>query len=97
MEKYSLTKLAAKDFERIFEFGIDAFGLKQAYEYQQKIEERFAILADYPHHYPAVDHILDGARMSVFGAHVIYYKIQTDHILILRILGKQSVEAALRE
>ena len=97
MGDYSLTKLAAKDFERIFEFGIDAFGLKQACEYQQKMEERFKILTDYPHHYPAVNHILDGARMSVFGAHAIYYRIQPDGILVLRILGKQSVEVALIE
>ena len=97
MAKYSLSKLAAVDFERIFEFGIDAFGLDIAHDYQTRMEERFRILADYPYHYPATNHILEGSRMSVFGAHSIYYKIQPDYILILRILGRQSAEEALKE
>ncbi len=97
MAKYSLTKLAAKDFEKIFEFGIEAFGIEQACNYQEKMEERFNILADYPLHYPSIDYIISDARMSVFGAHTIYYKIQPDRVLILRILGRQSVDVALSE
>lgn len=97
MAKYSLTKLAAKDFERIFEFGIDAFGLQMASGYQTKMEERFRILSDYPYHYPATNHILEGSRMSIFNAHSIYYKTQPDRILILRILGRQNAEEAMQE
>lgn len=97
MATYSLTKLAAIDFERIFEFGIDTFGLEKAFSYQTKMEERFRILAEYPYHYPATDHILEGSRISVFSAHAIYYRIKADHILILRILGRQNAEEAMKD
>ena len=93
----SSSECSILNFEKIFEVGIDAFGLRQAGEYQRKLEERLNILADYSRHYPAVNRIFDGARMSVFGAHAIYYQIQSDRILILRILGKQNTEDALRE
>ena len=41
MENYELSQAADEDFENIFEYGIDTFGLDQAFEYQNGMKQRF--------------------------------------------------------
>ena len=96
MASYKLSNEAALDIESILEFGIDTFGLDQALLYHASLEARLSELADFPLHYPAVDHIRRGYRMSVYGSHSIYYQIKEDHILIVRIMGKQAFEVTLQ-
>jgi len=94
MGRYNLSCAAAADFEAIFEYGIENFGLEQAITYQNGLTQRFEALADRPEQYPAVEHIRSGYRRSVFEAHSIYYRIQADGVLIVRILGQQSLDDA---
>ncbi|MEM9412466.1 MAG: type II toxin-antitoxin system RelE/ParE family toxin [Planctomycetota bacterium] len=96
MARYELTVSAAQDFQYIFEFGIDRFGLTQALEYQNGLKTRFSELAEQPLLYEAVDDIREGYRRSVFKSHAIYYMPKVDHVLIVRILGQQDIESALR-
>lgn len=95
MARYKLTQAADRDFENIFDFGIDRFGLAQALEYQNGMKERFAQLAAQPDLYQAVDHISQGYRRSVFQAHSIYYKVDNELVLIVRILGRENPETSL--
>jgi len=90
MAHYKLAPSAVKDFDVLYEFGIDNFGLDQANKYTERIEERFSILAKDPLLYPAVDYIRKGYRRSVCGAHSIYYKVMVDGVEIIRILGQQD-------
>nr|WP_257275285.1 MULTISPECIES: type II toxin-antitoxin system RelE/ParE family toxin [unclassified Endozoicomonas] len=46
---------------------------------------------NFPLHYPAVEHIRKGYLMSVYGSHSIYYQIQEDYVLIVRIMGRQDI------
>ena len=94
MESYKLSKAADKDFEKIFDYGIDTFGLNQALEYQQGMKQRFKELAKQPHLYQAVDHIHKGYRRSVYGKHSIYYRIEATGIRIMRILKHQNPDKA---
>ncbi len=87
---YELTKAADEDFENIFDFGIDTFGLDQALKYQNSMKQRFGELAEQPKLYPAVDDIRRGYRRSVFGSHSIYYRIEGQGIVIVPILGQQE-------
>lgn len=48
MARYKLTQAADRDFENIFDFGIDRFVLTQALDYQNGMKERFAQLAAQP-------------------------------------------------
>jgi toxin ParE1/3/4 len=96
MAHYELTKAADQDFEHIFEFGINTFGLVQAMDYQQGMRKRFEELAEQPKLYQAIDHIRTGYRRSVYQSHSIYYKIVANSILIVRILGQQNPKTALR-
>lgn len=62
MANYELSQAAERDFESIFEYGIDTFGLDQALRYQNGMVQRFDKLAAQPRLYPAVDHIRAGYR-----------------------------------
>lgn len=94
MALYKLTIAAAEDFENIFDYGIDTFGLVQALQYQNDMKQRFDELAEQPKLYPAVEHIRSGYRRSVFGSHSIYYRVESDHVVIARILGRQDLAKA---
>lgn len=94
MARYELSKAADQDFESIFEFGIDTFGLAQAMNYQQGLEKRFAELAEQPDLYGPVEHIRKGYRRSVYSAHSIYYLIKPGRVFIVRILGQQDLSIA---
>ena len=94
MALYKLTIAAAEDFENIFDYGIDTFGLVQALQYQSDMKQRFDELAEQPKLYPAVEHIRSGYRRSVFGSHSIYYRVESDHVVIIRILGRQDLAKA---
>ena len=94
MAGYKLTYAADQDFETIFEFGFDTFGVDQALSYQNGMMQRFAKLAEQPKLYPAVDHIRTGYRRSVYGSHSIYYRIESQGIVIVRILGQQDLTSA---
>jgi len=46
--------------------------------------------------YQAIDHIRQGYRHSVYQVHSIYYKIDRDFVLIVRILGRENPEHRCR-
>ena len=95
MARYSLTNQADADFQAIFEYGIDQFGLIQAEKYQREMILRFQDIARNPLHYPSVaEEIREGYRRSVFNAHSIYFRIVDEQsILIVRILGRQDTSS----
>ena len=95
MARYELARAADKDFENIFNFGIDTFGLAQALDYQNGMQQRFVELAEQPAQYAAVEHIRKGYRRCIYKSHSIYYRIQPEHVFIVRILGKQDPKKAL--
>jgi toxin ParE1/3/4 len=90
MASFSLTPKASADIDRIYDFGIDRFGLTQANQYLDALEQRFNEIAETPLLYPAVDHIRAGHRRSVCGVHTIYYRINTKGVEIIRVIGQQD-------
>jgi len=87
---YKLAPAADKDLEQIWFFGLEQFGVEQADHYYTALMDHFDTLAEKPLSYPAVDHIRAGYRRSVFGAHSVFYKVRSDHIDIMRIIGQQD-------
>ena len=61
------------------------------------MEARFEQLAEQPCMYQAIDYIRPGYRRSVYGSHAIYYRIDGDGVLIVRILRGQDIRVALEE
>ena len=64
MALYELTKAADEDFEKLFEFGIDAFGFTQALNYQQGMNKQFEALASQPDRQYVIDKIRRGLKRA---------------------------------
>ncbi len=94
---YSLSQATDEDFENIFDYGIDTFGLEQAVVCQVGMKMRFEEMAANPMLYNAVDHIKKSCRRSVFGAHSIYCRVEKGGTEIIRILERQDPNKALSE
>ena len=95
MASYRLNREALEDLDRLYEKGILTVGLRQADAYFDGIVNRFQKIADQPELYPAIDQIRQGYRRSVYKSHSIYYHINLDDIVIVRILGQQDIGRAL--
>ena len=74
----------------MYEYGILHYGQERADRYYNGLRERCEALAENPRLWQAVDHIRPGYRRSVYGRHSIYYRIDPDAIVIMRILGRQD-------
>ena len=90
MASYRLSDRALKDLDRLYEHGILSFGLSLADEFYDGLIARFQAIADQPSLYPAIDDIREGYRRSVCGAHSIYFRIDSEGVEILRILGRED-------
>ena len=90
MIKFKLTPTAELDLLQIAYCGIEHFGLAQSERYRDKLYRRFHEKAERPELYPAIDDIREGYRRSVCGSHSIYYRIQTEYIEIMRIIGREN-------
>ena len=95
MTHYTLTWRADVDLERILDYGIEEYGLDDALAYYNKLTQRFSVLVEQPYLYQSVDHIRTGYRRSVCGIHSIYYRIESEEIIIIRILHNQDLESLL--
>ena len=90
MASYRLSEKADEDLSRVYEYGILHYGQERADRYYNGLIERFEELAENPRLWQAVDHIRPGYRRSVYGRHSIYYRIDSDIIVMVRILGRQD-------
>lgn len=95
MVSYRLSKRADEDFESIYLFGLQNFGLIQADAYADGLEERFEQIAAQPDLYPAIDGVKSGYRLSVYQSHSIYYRVEQTGVHIVRILRNQDLKTAL--
>lgn len=94
MGEYRLSQRARNDLIAIAQYGDEHFGVAQSDRYRDQLKQRFAVLAEQPELYPAVDHIRAGYRRSVCGAHSIYYRFDAQRVEIVRILKHQDPSKA---
>ena len=96
MPDYRLSEAAKQDLVEIAQYGDQYFGLAQSDNYRAQLTARFSLIAIQPELYPAVDHIRQGYRRSVCGAHAIYYQVNrdTNTVDIIRIIGRQDTANA---
>ncbi|MEM0515603.1 type II toxin-antitoxin system RelE/ParE family toxin [Pseudoalteromonas sp. YIC-827] len=94
MAKYRLSSAADQDFEQLFEYGIDNFGLAQAKSYIDGLIIQLQSIAQNPLHYQAVEHVRQGYRRSVYGKHTIYYVVSNDCVDVMRILRAENLNTA---
>jgi toxin ParE1/3/4 len=91
MSKYRLSVTAKEDLIRIYQYGLQKFGEKQAEKYFQSFFEYFGIIAERPESFESVDFIKHGYRRCVCGVDSIYLKMNEDIVEIMAIIGRQDL------
>lgn len=86
MTEYRLTPSAERDLERIWLYTAQQWGVKQANHYIDILVTTFSDLAQHPKTAPTCDHIRLGYRRRSIEQHMIYFRISTYGISIIRIL-----------
>ncbi|MBD9358365.1 type II toxin-antitoxin system RelE/ParE family toxin [Methylomonas albis] len=87
MANYRLSKRAEKDVTNIALYTIQNFGVKQARLYRDGLFKTFEMISDFPLIGSDQDHIKPKARRFVYESHSIYYLVNGNEILMLRIFG----------
>ena len=87
MAAYKLTADAETDFQSLYRYSIETFGLVQANSYALDMIDTFEMLATNPF---AGRDVKMNARCFVHASHSIYYEIEGEAVLILRILHQSQ-------
>ncbi|ESQ92445.1 type II toxin-antitoxin system RelE/ParE family toxin [Asticcacaulis benevestitus] len=87
MAAYKLTADAEADFLSLYLYSIETFGLIQANSYALDMIDTFEILAINPF---AGRDVKTNARCFIHASHSIYYEIEGEAVLILRILHQSQ-------
>lgn len=92
--KIKLSEQASLDLDEILFRSAVEFGIPAAARYRDKIAERLKLLAAFPEASSSVPEF-SGVRSTVVQSHKLFYRIETDHILILRILHTRQLPPGL--
>ena len=95
MAKYRLSNEVKEDLIRIHHYGVEKFGISQADKYFDTLFEYFDIIAQRPFSFESVDYINKGYRRCVCGSGSIYYRLNSDIVEIIAIIGRQDVNTIL--
>ena len=87
--KYQLTDEAARDVEEILAYSVINFGTDQAQHYFEALKECIELLADNPRMGHSAEDILPDYLRFPFESHLIFYKIFSSSILVVRILHER--------
>ncbi|MDM7955294.1 type II toxin-antitoxin system RelE/ParE family toxin [Blastomonas sp.] len=89
MAEYRLTPAAQRDLDSIFDYTVAQWGLAQATDYTDFIEQACTVLANAPLRAPTCDAIRQGYRRQGVGRHVIYFRETNTGISVVRILHQR--------
>lgn len=89
MDDYILNNDAKEDFWRIYEYGRNRFGLIQADKYYYMMLISFQRIAANPLMFPVASQN-PNYRSCVCGVDTIYFKINSNVVEIMAIIGRQD-------
>ena len=89
MAEYRLSPAAERDLEAIWIYTAQHWGVEQAHRYTDSLMAVFAELAQSPKLAPACDHIRPGYRRRALEQHMIYFRITSYGIVVIRILHER--------
>ena len=87
LTKYQLTPAAQGDLEEIWLYTAHTWSPQQAERYTDALEETFKRLLAMPEMARERLEFTPPVRIHPSGEHLVIYRIETDHLEILRILG----------
>jgi toxin ParE1/3/4 len=83
---YQLSEIAGKDLEDIFDYTHQKFGLNQAILYVLSFDEVFTLISKNPKLGINRNEIKNGLKSFVYKSRIIFYRIITNKIRIVRVL-----------
>ncbi len=86
VNKYVLSAESEQDIIDIYLYSIEHFGLSRADEYIADLYERFSAIAADPEIGKSCDDVVQGLRRMRCTSHVIYYRLRTRDVFVLRLL-----------
>ncbi len=89
MAEYRLSPAAQRDLDGVFDYTVAEWGLAQALRYTDLIEAACADLAEAPQGAPGCDGIRRGYRRRSVEQHVIYFRVTSYGIVVVRILHQR--------
>lgn len=89
MAEYRLSPRAQCDLDGVFDYTVAEWGLAQALRYTDLIEAACADLAEAPQRAPGCDGIRRGYRRQSVERHVIYFRVTSYGIAVVRILHQR--------
>lgn len=92
---YRLTPRARADLLGIWFHTADAFSVEQAEHYQTGLVSVFDLIARNPDMGREWREVDPPIRLHSHRSHIVAYRIQTDHVLIIRVLHGREDWAAL--
>jgi toxin ParE1/3/4 len=92
VNKHRLSQRADRDLRDIYLYGVENFGLAQAERYRLELDGCFGMLSEFPRMGRLSDTIRAGLRRHEHGSHVVIYKEQPDHVLIVAVVHGRSVK-----
>ena len=95
MTDYRLSNAAKDDLIRIHRYGVKKFGMAQAVKYFDSFFQHFDIIAQSPYSFESIDFIKKGYKRCVCGSDSIYYKINSNIVEIMAIVGRQDLKNIL--
>ena len=89
MGRYVFSKKAEKDLIEIYHYGFLNHDEQKAELYVESLKEKCQALADNPFLYRERKEFTPPVRIYHHKKHLIIYAVETDHILIVRILHER--------
>lgn len=90
MYNFHLSKEAEVDISRIYEYGLNRFGLNQANKYYIDLFNCIDKICKNPTLFPIAIEYINIDRYCVCGIETIYYNFKNDIVEIVTIIGRQD-------
>ncbi len=97
MDHYILSRKTQEDIDEIYDFGIYEFGKNKALDYLIELRTYFQFLLDNPRIGKNRNEIKKGLYSFPYASHIIFYRVFTTHIRIVRVLqGSRDLKKFLK-
>lgn len=98
IDEYRLSPAARTDLSRIWDYTAEIWSSDQADTYLRGLGERLEALCSHPEIARERTEIDPPVRLLPYRAHLIIYRIEHDHLAIIRVVhGRQHWQALLSE
>lgn len=85
-----VTPIARADLEDILQYTGDVWGEEQRDRYELKLYAAFQIIRDFPEIGRLEGPRRPGVRVYTIEHHLIYYRVRSDTVIVLRILNPRQ-------